>query len=434
VGGGVGGATSDLGGAGGHQAGSGGSGGHGGVGGASSIGTGGSNSVAGAGGSGGHGQAGVGVAGTSGTAGMSGTGGTPCTNSTIDASNCGACGHSCLGATCVAGVCQPLLLGTIPNAAGNPRQTVVSGGKIFVFTSDNGMSADNVWQLDANTPGTSTEVKTNGTVSCIMDGRLFWITSGSANAISSCALSSCTATTIPVVTLGSGTDFGGPPGCDPINDELVWTTTKDHSGYTISRASPTGENSRAITSFSFFNDGANWQFVDMGLSPGETERIFYVRNDDTSMSSSLYYIATNVVNATAVLVANVPNGEIFTNDAQSVVANQAVVLASEYSPTGNKVFSAPLPNGILSGAPPTFTAGEILGGVVDQTTFYGRVYGASIPIDSIVRCPLSDCAIPTVIFRGQSVPDYFADDATAFYWTTVSQTGTQGVAIWKAAK
>ena len=97
------------------------------------------------------------------------------------------------------------------------------------------------------------------------------------------------------------------------------------------------------------------------------------------------------------------------------------------------VFSAPLPNGILSGTPPVFTAGYIGGGVIDQTTFYGALRANSaVPEDALIKCPLSDCSTPTIITRGQASASNFADDGTAIYWTTSGQASN--VAIWKVAK
>ena len=101
------------------------------------------------------------------------------------------------------------------------------------------------------------------------------------------------------------------------------------------------------------------------------------------------------------------------------------------------VFSAPLPNGILSGAAPVFASGSVVdqGGVIDQTNFYGTIASNSaVPNDAVVRCPLSGCATPTILFRGQASPFAFAADATAIYWTTNAFTQTQGFSIWKAAK
>jgi hypothetical protein len=422
VGGGLGGAPTGLGGAGGISAGGGGSGAHGGVGGASSTGNGGTSSQAGAGGSG--------------TAGSGGAGGTAtCANTATDASNCGTCGHSCLGGTCMGGICQPLLLGTVP-VTEFADETVVADGKVYVFSDDSqtGNRTD-VWRVDASTPGTPTEVTTSGQASCILNGQLFWTTYDSPRRVFSCTVSNCANTATPIVTLASGADFGNSLRCDPSNNELVWRSTTDGSTFTISRASPTGANVRAITSLQFLNDGASWGFLVSGTQAG---RFFYTRTvttitpNGTSVSASLYYVTTNTVNGAGVSVVFDLNGGI-----GDILANDAVVLVSAGSSNGPQELSVPLPNGILSGAPPVFAPGSISsgGGTVDQATFYGTIASNStIPSDAIVKCPLSGCATPTILFRGQASPFAFATDATAIYWTTNAFSQTQGFSIWKAAK
>ena len=198
--GGLAGAPGGLGGAGGKSAGGGGSGAHGGVGGSSSMGTGG---TAGTGGT--SSQAGAGGSGTGGIGGAGGT--TTCTNTTTDALNCGGCGHSCLGGACAGGICQPLLLGTVP-VTDFADETVVLGGKVYVFSDPSTTgNRTNVWQVDASTPSTPTEVTTNGRVSCIMDGQLFWTTYDSPYRAFSCTLSNCAPTATPIVTLSRWNEF-----------------------------------------------------------------------------------------------------------------------------------------------------------------------------------------------------------------------------------
>jgi hypothetical protein len=378
-------------------------------------------------------QAGAGGRGLAGNGGTDGT--TTCTDTTSDGLNCGSCGHSCLGGACSGSICQPLLLGTVPSTNDYAWETVVSSGQVYVFTGEGQNAPSNVWKADSSTPGTPTEVKTSGILGCLMNGQLFFRTTNGANAIASCTLSNCAATTTPVVTLSSGSYFGGPPWCDTATKEIVWTSTSDLDLYTVQRASATGTDARPITSFQFPDN--EWQFVDQGFFPEETNRIFFMHNDFTSGSAFLYYISTNVVNATSVLVATVLNSQVFNagGGLQSVLANDAVVLTSNYFPASltYDVFSVPLPNGILSGTPPVFTAGYIYGGVIDQTTFYGELRGSSaVPEDAVIKCPLSDCSMPTIIARGQANASTFADDETAIYWTTTGQAST--VAIWKAAK
>ncbi len=111
---GSGGAGGSVGGAGG-VGGSAGTGGVGGVGGSAGLGgaggAGGSAGTAGVGGTAGTGGAG-GVGGSAGSGGSGGSGGTggACGDTTSDPQHCGACGHSCGGGACVAGVCQALVL------------------------------------------------------------------------------------------------------------------------------------------------------------------------------------------------------------------------------------------------------------------------------------------------------------------------------------
>ena len=157
--------------------------------------------------------------------GSGGSGGAACTNTDSDKLNCGACGHSCLGGDCSARICQPLLLGTIPSAADAPRQTVVSGGKVYVFTQVSRGATGNAWQFDADKPSTPTEVMTGGAVSCAMNGQLFWVDSTTLSSISACTFSNCHATMTEIVTLASNDVIRVNPACDASNGEIVWATT-----------------------------------------------------------------------------------------------------------------------------------------------------------------------------------------------------------------
>lgn len=224
-----------------------------------------------------------------------------------------------------------------------------------------------------------------------------------------------------------------PPGCDSVNNEIVWTSTTDNATYTIGRASPDGSNARSITSFYLVDN--SWHFVGSGSFPGETDRIFYRHSDLTSGTDWLYYISTKVLNATSIQVAKIQNIALSPPIAVPVeLANNTVFLADEYSGSTSafSTLSIPLPNGTVSGTPPLLTGGYIYDGTLDEVAFYGVIRAnSSIPEDAVIKCPLSDCSAPTVIVRGQNAAN-FAHDATAIYWTTSGQASN--VAIWKAAK
>ena len=46
-------------------------------------------------------------------------------------------------------------------------------------------------------------------------------------------LRNCVATTVPIVALMSGEYFETPPGCDAVNDEIVWASTTDGANHKI---------------------------------------------------------------------------------------------------------------------------------------------------------------------------------------------------------
>ncbi len=424
------------GGAGGGAAGAGGgpAGGAGDLGGAA----GGSQAGGGTGGAGlgGIGAAGMGAAGANATggAGAAGAGGAPtCSNTASDGMNCGRCGHSCLGGECAAGICQPFLLGTIPDPNDYPAGTMVSGGKVYVFAENGPGFPGNAYQFDANVPSTPLEYRTsNGSVSCVMNDQLFWVEYQPSVGIFSCTFSNCAATRTPIASVPATDSLDLIPGCDPASNEVIWVTATSGSVYrSIHRVSATGASARVVTQIPFWADGTIWSYAAIGLSSDQTDRLFFTNHsNDGTGPGSLYYISTKTLNATPVLVATIPDG-LAGGAVQDVLSNGSVVLFSGFATaTTTTVDSAPLPNGVLSGSPPVVTMGSIAAGVVDQSAFYGTLAMTTVPFDAVVACPLPTCSSPAIIARGQAGANGFAQDATAVYWTTSGQTG----ALWKAAK
>jgi hypothetical protein len=263
-----------------------------------------------------------------------------------------------------------------------------------------------------------------------MNSKIFWVSS--SGGIFSCSVSACAATAQRVTP--DTTDPVGPLVCDAKNDEVVWVVRAGSSFvFTVHRASENGSNSRPITSFMGIEaDGADWRFANETgkFSNSRADRIFVVRNDLTANSATLYYVSTEVPNGSRVSVATT-TGTI-PSSGSPVLANDSAVITTFY-PTSITLatFVAPLPDGIISSAPPRFADGGAAG-VLDQSSFYGTIGGTAS--DAIVRCPLSDCLNPTVISRGQAGAFYFAQDGTAVYWTRSHVTTGQGFDVWKMAK
>jgi hypothetical protein len=291
---------------------------------------------------------------------------TSCGNTASDRDNCGACSHACLGGDCTDGVCQPFVLGA--PSTDYAQDLLISGGKVYVFAQTTSRDRT-VWQVDANLPGLPSQV--TGTpanpniLGCIADGQLFWVAGAPSESIYSCALSNCAGSTQPIVpNLGDPVTLG--PVCDTKTDELVWITRSSNIS-TIYRASPNGSGSRPVTSVTFEVDGADWAFANETghFSNSRADRAFFVRNDANSNTGTLFYISTILPNTSRVSVATV-SGTIMISGA-SVLANDGTVIAS-FAPTSltSNSFSAPLPNGVLSGAPPQFLNARIPQGVTDQ--------------------------------------------------------------------
>jgi hypothetical protein len=320
----------------------------------------------------------------------------------------------------------------------------VTGGKVYVLTQNGRGSTNNVWQFDPNsTTSNPPEVMTGGSLGCVMNGVVYWIGYVPGNqhyVVQSCTFSSCATTTQTLVDIGVGITAFPYPSCDPANNEVIWGQGDSNFNYAIHRMSATGTNQRTITQTAFPNDGTSYVILNSGIMYPPDKLWFGNYNGvDSAPKSKLFYISTTTVNAQAVLVATY-TGQLFFSSVQAAVAGGSIVLSSGCSgttctmPTPTyQTISAPLPNG-TSGTPPKWTDGLIFAGTIDGSTFYGTISNTpnnSPPQDAVVKCPVSNCATPTIIANGQGNANYFTTDSTAIYWTT---SGAVATAAWKLAK
>ena len=141
-----------------------------------------------------------------------------------DASNCGSCGHGCVGGMCSGGQCQPLSLGT--PATGSAQNLVLSGGYLYAITTDAG-TLPSVWQFDPNASSNprliASSIVSPTSPRCIMGGNLFWAAAATGRNLPTpiqwCAVSNCAATTATLLTSPGQAEN---PICDTTTGELVW--------------------------------------------------------------------------------------------------------------------------------------------------------------------------------------------------------------------
>ncbi len=119
----------------------------------------------------------------------------------------------------------------------------------------------------------------------------------------------------------------------------------------------------------FLNDGTNWSFA--GFS-GEMDRLFLNVNGNSDGNGNLSAVLHLDQDGECRPGTGGDNFGSVRVGCRSGAAGECEPRPFQHLFRGlltYEVFSAPLPNGILSGAPPMFSAGNLSGGVIDQTTF-----------------------------------------------------------------
>jgi hypothetical protein len=193
------------------------------------------------------------------------------------------------------------------------------------------------------------------------------------------------------------------------------------------------QNIRTVTAFILNANADSGKMY--GFATGLNDRLFFLRSTLLAgvESDSLFWLSTNSPNASPV--------EFFTS---SIAAGVQFFFANDnhflwtraLDQMGFLQFTAyavPLPSGLPSGGPdPIFLPGKLDAGVIDQDSFFGRL--PSLPVDAIGRCSIADCSNPTALFRGHENSTAFAQDTSAFYWTTPGLSTTGNFTVWKVAK
>ena len=317
--------------------------------------------------------------------------GSSCVDVSSSGSNCGACGHDCLGGSCASGQCQPVV---IANAQNGAYDLAVGGGEVYWVNYSGGSVA----KCTADNCGATVTVLATGRVTpedIAIDGtNVYWSERGGA---AYCARAGCggSATTLVSgitaadggVASNDGVAVGGGLVFFPINGSLL--------GCAIGGC---GNSPTTVTSAS--------------------------ADDLTTDSTNLYGTSGSTVfkcplagcsNVTRTsLVTGLSGGEGIAVDGTNVY----------FAYTG-AVGSCPLTG---CSTPTVLAANQT--DPNDITSDGVNVYWTDATDNLVLRCSVSGCnGTPTIIAQNQAQPKGIGLDAKAVYWTQVT-----GDAIVRLAK
>ncbi len=309
-----------------------------------------------------------------------------------DPLNCGRCGHSCLGAGCVGGRCQPVTLATVAS----PYELTVDATDVYWTDKGRGTAVPNVSRC-AKSGGPVANVVTGSANAdpsslVVAAGRVVF-TDGDGNTVLSCLLP------------GSGCSDKQSQTGESTPKGIAWNGT---TVYWVNNASGNVRSGDSTVQMpAFFAMG------EVGLS-----RI-------AADATHVFWTVTGGVHGK-------PIGSLM-NLAFALAAADPVDLAID----GTHVFVA-YANEIRSvtyaGSDNTVvaTGTEIRRVAVDASGIYFSDRGA--PSGRVLRCPLAGCVapqLPEVLASGEAAPFSIALDADHVYWTT--STASSG-AIRRVAK
>jgi hypothetical protein len=311
----------------------------------------------------------------------------------VDPSNCGRCGHSCLGGTCTNGRCDPV---TLANAEGAPEAIGV-GSDVYFSTSPNGLS--NIWSCPLGGCMGVPEKLVGASVirALAVDGATLYF--GYHNAIGQCPLpAGCpNKTPLPVVNVGTSGEPLMPGDLTLDATNLYWTTSQG-AVYGV------GKGGSPLI-----------QYVDGVASPGLGIAV---------IGTSVYFVNSGKRHIEVCPVTGCPGG-IPGTFANNLMSNALAAYTGDlYFNSGAQMLKCA--GGANCAAPTPLGPGSPYQIAVDGSGVYWTEAGGLVQ-----TCPLTGCGAnpPLALATGQAEPHGIALDANAVYWTN-----STGGTVMKVAK
>lgn len=120
--------------------------------------------------------------------------GSVCANEQTDSNNCGSCGHHCLGGTCGAGVCQPVVL-----ASGQSSPFYIALDTLSVYWTNEASSGANAQAMKCaksgcdNTPAVLWSGPFGLEGIAVQPPNVYWTADGTTGQVMQCPVTGCTA-------------------------------------------------------------------------------------------------------------------------------------------------------------------------------------------------------------------------------------------------
>lgn len=343
--------------------------------------------------------------------------GGPCNAATLasDPANCGRCGHDCVGGTCSAGVCQPVVLSA---GLGAPAGLAVDATSVYVTMFETGAVVAFPKGGGVGIPLASGQTKARGVT--VNGSTLFWADgdfafndAGAKGGIWKCALPGC-GTPLLVTPSGYGTSYPVIHGAF-----LYYSTGEDG---TVARIPIAGGSSATVATtsnaFGIAVDDVYAYYTSSqpslyrahidGSSSGSEEQLGAANG--TTANSATGFVA---VDADRVYWA-------YTDDAKT----GHVLSAAKAAPTGGSITYGTDADNVYP-----------VGVAVDADNIYWSTAGASASVDvpvgdgKVFACPRQGCGAggPTVLATGNLFSGPIAVDDKAVYWVEYgAATGSSG--------
>jgi hypothetical protein len=326
-----------------------------------------------------------------------------CGDTNLDTHNCGACGHDCLGATCLNGACQPVALAS--NLKG-PRDLIVDNSFAYVVVENNNtvirvaLDKSGIDLLSGDYAWVPWSIR-------LVGDSIYWTNSVSAGYISSCPKTGC-----PVgSSVNILSSLRQATGLAISSDKILWIESYDHS---IKMASfPSAQNVVTL------------------LAPDSSANIV----DLTVFGKFVYFVDASSGAVQRIALAG-GNPESVGGDGMPcnrIASVNSGILWSCSSSSSGRVWSLPIKSDDSYGPPSVFADNQNnpKGMAADSQNVYwsnAGSYNGNIQNGSIMWCPVSGCGNqgPRVLASALSYPMGIAVANNAVVWGEYGVYGSTG--------